>query len=117
MAQFLADEDFNGRIVRGLLRRRNDFDIVRAQDVGLTSAPDDVILQWATERNRVLLTHDARTMPRHACARLASGQHIAGMFVVDDLAPIGACLEDILLLDGVSAEGEWQDRIFYLPLS
>jgi hypothetical protein len=81
------------------------------------SASDDVILQWAAERQRILLTHDARTMPRQATARLASGLHIAGVFVVDDFAPISACIEDLLLIDEVSTAGEWQDRILYLPFS
>lgn len=117
MAQFLADEDFNGRIVRGLLRRRSELDIVRAQDMGLTSAMDDAILQWAADRNRVLLTHDARTMPRHAFGRLDSGLHIAGILIVDDLAPIGVCIDDILLIDEVNEAGEWRDRMIYLPLS
>jgi hypothetical protein len=33
MLQFLADENFNGDIVRGLLLRQPDLDLVRVQDV------------------------------------------------------------------------------------
>ena len=36
MIRFLADEDLNGRIVRGLLLRSHDLDLVRVQDVGTT---------------------------------------------------------------------------------
>jgi len=32
--RLLADENFNGDIVRGLLLRQPDLDIVRVQDVG-----------------------------------------------------------------------------------
>jgi len=35
MISFLADEDFDGRIVRGIERRLPNLDIVRVQDVGL----------------------------------------------------------------------------------
>lgn len=38
MLRLLADENFNGDIVRGLLLREPDLDIVRVQDVGLIDA-------------------------------------------------------------------------------
>ena len=47
MIRLLADEDFNGAIVRGLVRR--NVDIVRVQDVGLRAEPDLRILEWAAE--------------------------------------------------------------------
>lgn len=41
MLHLLADENFNGYIVRGLLRRRPDLELVRVQDVGLGEANDE----------------------------------------------------------------------------
>ena len=38
MLRLLADENFNGEVVRGLLLRQPDADIVRVQDVGLAGA-------------------------------------------------------------------------------
>jgi hypothetical protein len=35
MTGFLADEDFNNDILRGLVRRVAHLDLVRVQDVGL----------------------------------------------------------------------------------
>ena len=98
MIRLLSDEDFNGRIVRGLFRRKSDIDVVRVQDVGLRGANDDEILEWADKNDRILLTHDARTMPKHVHARLATGLQIAGVLIVDDLASIGDCVDDILLV-------------------
>jgi Domain of unknown function (DUF5615) len=43
--RLLADENFNGSILRGLIRRLPDIDIVRIQDVGLIHADDPTILQ------------------------------------------------------------------------
>lgn len=60
--QFVADENFNRRIVVGLQRRIANIDVVRVQDVGLRSADDPAVLQWAADHGRVLLTHDAKTM-------------------------------------------------------
>ncbi|MEJ6487317.1 DUF5615 family PIN-like protein [Nostoc punctiforme UO1] len=47
MLRFLADENFNNQIVRGILRRNSNVDIVRLQDVGLTEADDPTVLEWA----------------------------------------------------------------------
>ncbi len=59
MVRFLADENFNNAILRGLLRRKPDIDIVRVQDVGLSGASDPEILAWAAREDRLVLTHDA----------------------------------------------------------
>ncbi len=40
MLRFVADENFNSQIVRGLLLQRGNMDIVRLQDVGLGGAGD-----------------------------------------------------------------------------
>ena len=42
-----ADENFNGDVVRALLLRQPDLDIVRVQDVGLAGIADPDILAWA----------------------------------------------------------------------
>ena len=52
MLRLLADENFNGDIVRALLLRQPDLDIVRVQDVGLAGVGDPDILAWvARERS------------------------------------------------------------------
>ena len=45
MPRFLADENLNQRIVRGLLRREPGLDVVVAQDVGLGGKPDPDVLE------------------------------------------------------------------------
>ena len=47
MLRLLADENLNNDIVRGLLRRSPDLDVVRVQDVGLSGAEDPTVLEWA----------------------------------------------------------------------
>jgi hypothetical protein len=42
--KFLADENFDNNIVRGLLRRQPDIDLVRVQDVGLSGKDDPTVL-------------------------------------------------------------------------
>jgi hypothetical protein len=115
MIRFVTDEDFNGRIVRGLFLRKSDLDLVRVQDINLLSAGDPNLLSWAENNQRILLTHDGRTMPGHLRDHLTSGRHVPGIVIVDDLAPIGFCIDEILLFYECSKESEWQDQIVYLP--
>jgi predicted nuclease of predicted toxin-antitoxin system len=49
--KFLADENFDNTIVRGLMRRKPDIDIVRVQDVGLSGEDDPIVLEWAAQEN------------------------------------------------------------------
>jgi hypothetical protein len=60
MLKFLADENFNNDILRGVLRLNPEIDIIRVQDTDLVAAPDPVVLAWAAEQGRVLLTHDVK---------------------------------------------------------
>jgi hypothetical protein len=43
--RLLADENFNGIVVRGLLQRKPDLDIIRVPEAGLTGAPDPEVLE------------------------------------------------------------------------
>lgn len=113
---FIADENFNRRIVTGLQRRSFDLDVARVQDVGLLSADDPTVLNWAAEQGRVLLTHDAATIPDFALARLAAGQPMAGVFIVPARLAIGEAIEELALLAEASLDGEWDGQVRYLPL-
>lgn len=116
MLQLLADENLNNDIVRGLLRRKPDLDIVRVQDVGLSGADDPAVLEWAAQHRRVLLTHDVATITRYALKRVRASRPMPGVFEVNRSVPIGVAIEEILLLSECSLEGEWEGQIRYLPL-
>ncbi|MEW5959368.1 MAG: DUF5615 family PIN-like protein [Chloroflexota bacterium] len=114
--KFLADENFDNRIVRGLLRRQPDLDIVRVQDLEIAGADDPTILAWAAQAGRILLTHDERTIPKHVYERLATGQTIAGVIIASDSLPISTVIENILLIVGCSSATEWSNQLQRLPL-
>lgn len=114
--KFLADEDFNNDILRGLFRILPKFDIVRVQDVGLIEKHDTEILEWASKENRVILTHDFSTMISFAYERVANGEHLEGLIVVPQTFPIGAAIDELALLIECSLENEWKDRIAFIPL-
>lgn len=116
MLRLLADENFNNDILRGLLRRNPDLDIVRAQDVGLSGADDPTLLEWAAQHGRVLLTHDVTTITRDAYERIQAGKPMPGVFEVSRSVSIRTAIEHILLLAEYSFDGEWEGQIRYLPL-
>ena len=114
--RLLADENFNNDILRGLLHREAPVDIVRMQDVGLLGAADPVILAWAAERGRILLTHDVKTMPGYAYERMAEGQLMPGVFAVNRLLPLARAIEELLIVAECSQPPEWEDRVVHIPL-
>ena len=89
MLRLAADENFNGDIVRGLLRRNPKLDIVRVQDVGLSGADDLSVLQ---------------------------GQSMPGVFEVRSVTAVGQAIDDLILLAECSFEGEWEGQVRFLPL-
>lgn len=67
MLRFLADENFNGRILRGLLRRIPDLDGARAQDVDEIQGSDEpVLLEWAADQDLIVLSYDVSTLAEYA---------------------------------------------------
>lgn len=116
MLRLLADENFNGDVVRGLLLRQPDLDIVRVQDVGLMHAEDPDILAWAAENNRIILTHDRASMSDHAYERVAAGEPMAGVFIFSDRLPVGQTIEEILLMVACTDQTEWSGRAVHVPL-
>jgi predicted nuclease of predicted toxin-antitoxin system len=62
MLRLVADENFNNNIVRAILRRKVNIDIVRVQEVVLSGADDPTVLEWAAQQRRILLTHDVSTI-------------------------------------------------------
>jgi hypothetical protein len=116
MLRLLADENFNGSIIRGLVRRKPEIELVRVQDVGLSGADDHAVLAWAAREGRVLLTHDQATVPKYAYERMEAGLPMPEVFVGDTNLPVQQAINDILLLVECSVEHEREGQVRYLPL-
>ncbi len=116
MLLLAADENFSNDIVRGLLRRKPDLDIVRIQDEGLSGADDPTVLEWAAQQGRILLTHDVSTITHYAYTRVRAGRPMPGIFEVGRDIPINTVIDDIIILAEYSLDGEWEGQVRYLPL-
>src|SRR5437667_5387901 len=113
MLRLAFDENFNNDIIRGLLRRSPELDILRVQEVGLVQVEDPVVLAWTVRENRVPFTHDVSTMTRYAYERIESGESLPGVFEVGRGISIAQAIEDILLIAQCSHEGEWEGQVRY----
>lgn len=116
MFRWLADENFNGDIVRGMMLRDRLLDLHRVPDAGLAGASDTVILEWAAADNRIVLTHDRATMPRFAFERVQARQPMPGVIAVNDRMSVGRAIEELLLVAAVMQPAELAGRVLFLPV-
>jgi predicted nuclease of predicted toxin-antitoxin system len=115
MLRFLADENFDGRITAGLLQREPTLDLVRVQDVCLSGTGDPTILAWAAGEERLLLTHDRKTIPGFAVQRVQSGERMPGVVIVAASGSLQVAIDAVLLLNGASLPREWEGQILTVP--
>lgn len=94
--RFLADEGFNQDVTAGLRHRYPEIDIVTVQEFGLSRAGDPQVLEAARQLDRIVLSHDVHTMSGHFFAlltQLAEGEHLPGMLLVAQRAPVGNAIQ------------------------
>ena len=115
MLALLIDENLNHRILRGLLRSvpHMDYTLVAA---GLKGADDPAVLELAAGQGRIFVTHDLRTVPKHAYERVKAGLPMTGVIAVPDDLPIGRAIADLGLLVECATAAELQSLVVYLPL-
>lgn len=116
MLPLAADENFDGRIVRGLLRLLPDLDLVRVQDTPLAEAEDEVVLEWAAREGRLVLSHDVSTMTAAAWDRVRDGLPMPGLIEVNSEMSIGQAIDEIQLAIVASLPGELEGQVLFLPL-
>jgi len=100
--KWLADENLNNAIIRGLPRQVPALDIIRAQDVAEVSGKDDLTLpRFAAAEGRVIVTHDVSTM----VPAIREHKRVELRY-----API------VLVPDSLPVETDWSAAVIYIPL-
>lgn len=113
--RFLADENIDPDLVLGLRRRVDDIDIVRVQDVELRTLGDPEILEWAANEDRILVSHDFKTIPRFAGERLTAGLLMPGVILLRSALPLATTIDELALVAGATTADDWENQIAYLP--
>jgi hypothetical protein len=115
MLRLLADENFNGRILRALKRQLPDLDIVRIQDTPLSGTDDPALLQFAADEKRILLTHDRETLVGYAWQRVRAAMAMPGVVVALTDRPVGQVIADLELLLLAGRPEDVEARIIFVP--
>jgi Domain of unknown function (DUF5615) len=116
MLKLAADENLDNRILHGLLLRVPNLEIKRAQDAGLAGMDDPKVLEWAAQEDRILVTHDKRTMTVYAYERVGAGQPMPGVFAIRRRSRIGQVIDDLVTILEASESKDWKDLVEYIPL-
>lgn len=116
--QFIADENFEGPVLKGLQRRQPELDIVRVIDVAALGegASDPDILQWAADNDRIVLSHDFKTMINFATERVANNQKMPGLVMVKRDMHRNEAIGQLEILLTVNEADDFTSQIWYIPL-
>src|ERR1017187_4396501 len=115
MIRFLADADLNEGIVAGCLRREPAMDFMSANQARLEGVSDPAVLALAADQDRILVSHDFHTMPRHFADFVRAHGSSRGVLLIPQHLPMREAIEELLLIWGASSAQEWEDRILKIP--
>ena len=116
MLRLLIDEDVHGDIVDGLRRRQPALHLVRVQDVGLRHTPDPIILEWAAQQGRVVVSVDKKTLAVDAWDRVAHGLPMPGVAILRILLTIGQAIDELEISAVAGNPDDFRDQVIYLPI-
>ncbi len=116
MLRLLIDEDVHGDIVDGLRRRQPNLDLLRVQDVGLRNTPDPIILEWAAQQGRVVVSVDKKTLAVDAWSRVINGLPMPGVAILRILLTIGQAINELELIALIGNPDDFRDQVIYLPM-
>ncbi|MGA3168851.1 MAG: DUF5615 family PIN-like protein [Terriglobia bacterium] len=113
--KFLADENLRRAIVLGLRRREPSANFVQAYEAGAAGKDDLTVLQIAAEQNRILVSHDLRTMPQHF-RHFVARQTSPDIILIPQKLPLSTAIEQLVMIWVASEAEEWVNQVRFLPL-
>jgi hypothetical protein len=99
-----------------LKSRLPQLDYVLVKQIGMSGFSDLELLRWAAMENRIIVTHDKKTMIPDAKHCVRWGEPMAGIIFLPKRTAIGRAINDLELTVACLSETEMKDRIEYLPL-
>jgi hypothetical protein len=114
--RFAADENFRGDILNGLLRSYPELDIVRVQDTEMYQADDQALLNWCAAENRILITHDVRTIPGFLNERVRLELPVPGVIEVAQGISAGQAIEELAVMLLAGNPADFENLVRYVPM-
>jgi predicted nuclease of predicted toxin-antitoxin system len=108
------DEHIHKEITEGL--RQRGVDVLTVQEDGRTGTPDTLVLDRATELQRVIFTQDQDFLAE-ANRRQVEGMSFAGViYAHQQLVTIGNCIRDLEIIAKAIDPEDLANCVQYLPL-
>ena len=82
---------------------------------GIVDLLDPAVLLRSAAVDRIVVSHDRKTMPAHF-ARFLNGRSSPGLIIVPQDLDIGDAIDELLLIWAATDAEEWRDKVGYLPL-
>lgn len=113
--QFQADADLNQAIVTGVIRRQPNINFQTATEANLEGLQDLEVLALSARQQRILVTHDRRTMPAEFAEFMVNSQS-SGVLIVSRKTALETIIEELILVWSITTAEEWINRIAKIPL-
>ena len=113
--KFQADADLREQIIWAVKRVAPEVDFQTANEAKLYGLNDQTVLAIAASQNRILISHDRRTMPYHF-GEFIQNQKSPGVFIISQKFDMEKVVDDIVLIWSASKAEEWENIISELPI-
>jgi predicted nuclease of predicted toxin-antitoxin system len=112
--RFQADADLKQAIVTGVVRQQPTIDFQSAHAADLEGKSDQEVLTIAAQSNRILVTHDRKTMPAEF-GKFIVTQTSSGVLILSQKLPMIDAIETLILIWEASTLEEWVNQIMSVP--
>ena len=107
--KLLWDENTTHHLLRAVQRVRPGLDVATVQQLGLSGADDEIVLDRAISEGRVLVSQDLTTIPAAVTRRMLAGQAVPGVVVLRiESVSTQTLIEDILLVLDAAGPDDWR---------
>jgi hypothetical protein len=113
--RFQADADLKQAIVIGVIRRQPNLNFRSANEARLEGIKDSEVLAIAVKEQRILVTHDRKTMPIEF-GNFVITKTSYGVLIVSQSISINEAIDTIILIWETTTIEEWMNQIMSIPL-
>ena len=99
----------------GVRLREPSIDFALPEEMIPLGTPDSEVLAIAADSQRILVTHDRKTMPAHF-AHFVAGRDSTGVILIPKYYPIGEVIDTLVLIWQASNPRDWINHVEWLPL-
>ena len=92
-----------------------DLDIITAFKAQVARLDDPDLLRWTVEHDRILISHDKKTIPQYVKDLVLSGLALPGVILVIKSVSIGRLIDDLEITIRCGKPEDFRNDVFYLP--